>query len=204
MASSISDQPPSTRMLLPVMNAAPADARNTITAACRVQPKPAVSACGYVTAAVQCCGIDIAEARLCMWPGGADTERKRVQCKHTGRGALYVMHGGSTAGRAHLLVGAADALERVQRAGRCDNLVLRLLQQEESSTYSETSSQRSAGCRLGTRAPTSCSRQPGLATPACAQPSSMQQQGWRRRCDMQGQGKVTPAAELTSSWSPRS
>ena len=37
MASSISEKPPSTRMLAPVMKPAPADARNTITAACRAE-----------------------------------------------------------------------------------------------------------------------------------------------------------------------
>jgi hypothetical protein len=66
--------------------------------------------------------------------------------------ARGIMHGSSTAERTHLLVGATDAPQPVQLAGRLGDFVLRLLRQRESGTHSETSSQRSTGCRLSKHA----------------------------------------------------
>ena len=87
MASNISDQPPSTRMFAPVMNPAPADARNTITAACRAPPEPKCQRMRHVTAS----HTYMLQTAAGLAAHGQKGILEWVQCKYAGRGAAPCM-----------------------------------------------------------------------------------------------------------------
>jgi hypothetical protein len=122
MASSISEKPPSTSMLAPVMKPAPADVRNTITAACRrsVRAQSAALAPTYLDA-------EYTASDRKLQPAGT-TGNECWGCIHS-----CTAHSKHPVGKqsmsTHLFIGSADAPQGMPWTERRDQVILRLLQQ---------------------------------------------------------------------------